>query len=153
MNTWFLAPSLLVAGILCCGLLQAGHAGPPPVAPKPKFAPRAIPGMGGSSQAEPAEPVASGAVLSTKPRVAVPSVQTAPPRATAPSGDQTARILYIYRRGTIEVPSAPVPVSLPSAKSAEQITPSTSIVPRPGQVRIISKADAELLLAQPELKK
>jgi hypothetical protein len=153
MNTWFLAPYLLMAGILCFGLLQAGHAGPPPAAPKPKFAPRAIPGMGGTSHADHEEPVASGTVLSSKPKVPVPTVQSPSQRAKAPSGDQAARILYIYRRGTIEVPSAPVPVSLPAPKSAEQLNPATSIVPRPGQVRIISKADAELLLAQPELKK
>jgi hypothetical protein len=151
MNTWFFAPYLLVAGILCLGLLQAGHAGPPaPVAPKPKFAPRAIPGMGGALHVDHSDPVASGTVLSSKPNPT--ARQLAPQNASIPSGDQ-ARILYIYRRGTIEVPSAPVPVSLPAAKSAEQLNPATSIVPRPGQVRILSKADAELLLAQPELKK
>jgi hypothetical protein len=161
MNLWSFASYVLMAGILFMGMTQVSHADPATVVPKPKLAPRAIPGMGGGShddhghgQVAAAAPADSGTVVSTKTKPAVPiAANSGFKRPVIPTSGDQARIVYIYRRGTVELPSQPIPASLSAPKAAAEINAAPSIIPRPGQVRVISKADADMLLAQPELQK
>jgi hypothetical protein len=56
----------------------------------------------------------------------------------------------IYRRGSVSLPDTTPQPPVPKA-SEEIVQPvSMSSVPRPGEVRIITKEEAEKFLAKPE---
>jgi hypothetical protein len=136
----------LCAGVLIAALPQVCCAAPgqaaPAVAPKPKLAPRPIPGMSGSAAPAPSQPLAPTAKR-VAPKSQAPSV--------ASSGVEQARILKIYRSGTVAVPPPPPEAARASEPAdAGLVRPASLATPRPGQVRIISKAEAEALAAQPE---
>ena len=55
----------------------------------------------------------------------------------------------IYRSGTFEpLPADPAPPA-PALPLPEEARPESAALPRAGQVRIISKAEADVLAAQP----
>ncbi|MDB6075649.1 MAG: hypothetical protein JWO89_3289 [Verrucomicrobiaceae bacterium] len=119
--------SLLVTPAL---VLHAWAADPP----KPRLVPRPVPGMSKDALKSDHQPAPS----------------TAPITAKAASGDSPspdkARIVAIYRRGTFTLPKElPATATLPSPESAKP----TIAVPKPGQVRILTKAQADLIAAQP----
>jgi hypothetical protein len=149
MHTWLITPYLVLTGLLFVGLLQSAGAAPEvrvPAASKPKFVPRPVPGMGHHAPAPmmTLPVVASG---STAPR-------SQPAAAATSTGTPQTRILMVYRRGTYTIPGAEgVGLATPSPTPSGAGMGAPSIVPRPGQVRIITKAEAEALVAQPELAK
>ena len=151
--------SLLCAALLVAGGLQPVLAGPAPagktVAAKPKFAPRAVPGM--SNHDPNTEPAGDHARAYTAPtRAAVARTSSAPSAASSAAAAAPTRILMIYRRGTVELPPAPqqapavIPASLstPLPAAEAQARPATFTPPPPGVVRIVSKAEADAIAAQ-----
>jgi hypothetical protein len=140
-------PHLLLAGILFSGCLQVAIATPPvsahkTVAAKPKLAPRPLPGMSGNSAPAPVQ------VMATPVRKIAPP---APTTAPSGSGPEQAHIVMIYRRGSAALPAT---TPLPSAtKSAPDIVQpiNMSAAPREGEVRIITREEADKFAAKPEL--
>lgn len=136
---------LVLAGILLSGCLQVAAA--PPGAEskaktpaKPKLAPRAVPGMSGNPAPAPIK--AMGA-----------PVRKMAAGAPAPSGNgpEQAHIVMIYRRGSASLPATTPPQ--PSApKPSEEIVEPVSLnsIPKSGEVRIITKEQAEKFTAKPE---
>jgi hypothetical protein len=140
---------LLIAGLLLPGSLPHAIAAPgpatPAVAPKPKLAPRPIPGMSGNS-----------APTLSRPRAPASRTVASKGPATTPAagGAETARILGVLRSGSIALPPiAATPAAPPEFPDTGMIRPASLTTPRPGQVRIISKAQADALAAQPDQEK
>ncbi len=143
MNRHHHSCRLLLAALLGACILRTASAGPSPqtVAGKPKFAPRAVPGLSASSLPTVVHPVAAPA----KPAPRQPSAVV----SAATTGDET-RILMIYRRGSAALPpSLAVPPTPAAAPAPALVRPVSFTNPRPGEVRIISKAEADALAAQP----
>jgi hypothetical protein len=139
-------PHLLLAGILFSGCMQVAIAAPPgpapkPVAAKPKLAPRPLPGMSGNSVAGPSQVRAAAPIRKVNPAALA--------AAAAGDGADQARIVMIYRRGSAELPAtAPLP-SAPS-QSVDIVQPvNMSSAPRDGEVRIITKEEAEKFVVKP----
>ena len=147
MNHHHIATLLLIAGLLLTAPLRISAAPGPAVksvAAKPKLAPRPLPGTSGNA---PLAPALSQPMTTTVKRVA----QKAPASAVAGNAGPEARILRIYRNGTAGLPLVPTTPDAGSAsREADMIKPSSLTNPRPGQVRIISKAEADALAAQPQ---
>jgi hypothetical protein len=147
MKTYPTTPRLLLAGLLFSGCLQVATATPPAPAPKtgaakPKLAPRPIPGMAGSSAPAPMPAMAT-------PARKMASVASA--AAPAGSGPEQAHIVMIYRRGSAALPAT---AALPSAAKHEPdiVQPvNMATAPRDGEVRIITKEEADKFAAKPEL--
>jgi hypothetical protein len=139
---------LVLACLLVSGCMQAVTAAPPGPAPvkpktvaaKPKLAPRPIPGMSGN----PAPTLATAAPARKM------TAPVANPATSAGNGPELAHILMIYRRGSVSLPATTPQPSVPKA-SVEIVQPvSMTSVPRPGEVRIITKEEAQKFLAKPE---
>ena len=102
---------------------------------KPRMGPRPIPGMPKASvkaASQPSPPVPSAAMVAAM-------------AATAGPATDTARIVKIYRRGTLAAPKVVPAVAAP----LNPTTQSAPAAPLPGQVRILTKTQADLLAAQP----
>jgi|GEM_PF-2430384 len=142
MNSPTTVSTRLLAAILWMGfsLLQAADPAPTAPAPKPRFAPRPVPGMF-TSPPRPTSQI-------SRP-VTAPTATGYTASATV-SGTEQARIVAIYRRGTFTLPpDAPVPVTslaIPQAPAKPATTPAL----RPGQIRIMTQAEAAQLVAQPK---
>ena len=143
-------PHLVLAGILFSGCLQVATAAPPGAAPKtvaakPKLAPRPLPGMSGSSAPAPLQPMAAPV------RKVTSSVASTAAAAANANGQEQARIVMIYRRGSALLPAtAPLPsVPTPAEDIVRPVNMSTA--PREGEVRIISKEEADKFIAKPQL--
>ena len=121
----------LATFLLACVLLDVQAADPA----KPRLGPRPVPGMpkaGIKAAGQPSTPVPTAAMMA------------AMAAAAGPAAD-TARIVKIYRRGTLAVPKEVPAVAAP-------LTPATHdapAAPLPGQVRILTKSQADLLAAPP----
>jgi hypothetical protein len=103
-------------------------------APKPRLVPRPVPGMAKDSLKSDRQPAPSTPLVTPK----AASVDS-------PSLDK-ARIVAIYRRGTFAAPKeAPGPAPLTGPETAKPAIPT----PKPGQVRILTKAQADVVAAQP----
>jgi hypothetical protein len=149
MHAWLITPYLVLSGVLFLGLLQGAHAAPEvrvPASAKPKLTPRPLPGFGPAA-AVPSTPSESSSSLTITPLPLSASPPTAARRAapTPAAGAPHARILMIYRRGTPGLPNTPASTPTPKISGTGSSVPS--IVPRAGQVRIITKAEAEALAA------
>jgi hypothetical protein len=137
---------LVLAGILLSGCLQLAAA-PPGAEPKspaakPKLAPRPVPGL--SRNSAPA-PIQAKAAPVRKLTPAAASTATA-----ADSGPEQAHIVMIYRRGSAAHPAT---TPLPSApRPPEEIVQPVGVtsVPHPGEVRIITKEEAEKFVTKTE---
>ena len=102
--------------------------------PKPRLVPRPVPGLAKDALKSDRQPAPSTAAVTTK----AASVE-------GPSSDK-ARIVAIYRRGTLGLPKEP-PAAAPLTS---QEAPKPAIAaPKPGQVRILTKAQADVVAAQP----
>jgi hypothetical protein len=148
MNHHYIATPLLIAGLLLTAPARI-FAAPGPavktVAAKPKLAPRPLPGTSGKAAA--VAPAATQRMTTTVKRIA----QRTPASAAADNAGPEARILMIYRNGTAGIPAVPTTPDTGSAtRQPDMIQPSSLTNPRPGQVRIISKAEADALAAQPQ---
>jgi hypothetical protein len=148
MHTWLITPYLVLSGVLFLGLLQGANAAPEvrvPASAKPKFTPRPLPGFGPAA-AVPSTPSESSSSLAITPLpLSAPAAAAARGAPNPNAGPPQARILMIYRRGTPGVPNTPASTPTPKVSGVAPSVPS--IVPRAGQVRIITKAEAEALAA------
>jgi hypothetical protein len=137
---------LVLAGILLSGCLQVAAA-PPGAAPKtaaakPKLAPRPVPGLSKNSAVAPIQAKAAPVRKLTS-----PAASKATP---ADNGPEQAHIVMIYRRGSAALPVATPQLSAPKP-SVEIIQPvSMTSIPHPGEVRIITKEEAEKFVTKPE---
>jgi hypothetical protein len=148
MNHHPIAILLLIAGLLLAApprISAAPGAAVKKVAAKPKLAPRPLPGTSGHAAA--VAPAVSQRMTTTVKRIA----QKGPATAAAGNSAPEARILMVYRNGTAGVPAVPTtPGTDSAAPQPDMIQPSSLTNPRPGEVRIISKAEADALAAQPQ---
>jgi len=154
---------LLLAGVLLAAPWQLSIAAPEakPAAAKPaakpaaktKMAPRPVPGMSDSASDQAHKQVDPMAARSSSNISFAPKPASSKPAAsgkTPASGAPQARILMIYRSGTFEpLPADPAASPAPAPPLPEEVRPESAALSRPGQVRIISKAEADVLAAQP----
>ena len=137
---------LVLAGILLSGCLQVAAAPPgadskaKTPAAKPKLAPRAVPGMSGNPAPAPIKAMGTP----------VRKLTAAAPTASV-TGPEQAHIVMIYRRGSASLPATTSPQSSAPKPSEEIVEPvSLNSLPRSGEVRIITKEEAEKFTAKPE---
>lgn len=146
---------LMLAGVLLAGPWQLFSAAPEakpapakPAAAKPKLAPRPVPGTTASVPNQAPSKAAPLGAAHHSPNISF-SPKPAASKAPASGGAPEARILMIYRSGTFEpLPADPAPPPT-AAPLPEEARPESAALSRPGQVRIISKAEADVLAAQP----